>query len=108
VHLGDQSVTGADQSVDWRALSCSLNLDLDVLLERVWLLVACEADSGVLEELMADRVPQSVVFPIDRHGPLVMLSGVLFILETPRKISKRNSLTFGCSCKERYLSFNYN
>ena len=39
--------------------------DLDVLFERVRLFVACESYSVVLQQLVSDGIPESVVFVLD-------------------------------------------
>lgn len=67
-------------------------LDLDVLLERVGLLVADEFDPGVLEDGVSDDVAERVVFVLDGQRALVPLSGVVCV-EVPVKV--KSKLTSG-------------
>ena len=80
-------------------------LDLDVLLQGMRLLVASEADSRILKQLVPQGVTKSVILGIDGHGTLVTLPRILFVLDAPiTRGWRRDSLTFGCSWKGRSLS----
>ena len=58
-------------------------LNLDVLLQGMRLLVASEADSRVLKQLVPQGVAKSVILSIDGHGTLVTLPRILFVLDAP-------------------------
>ena len=64
----------------WRRnLPISLHLDLDLLFERVRLLVAREADAGVLEQLEAQAVAEGVILILYRHRPLKPLPRIVLV-----------------------------
>jgi hypothetical protein len=69
------------------------HLDLNGLLQRMWLLIAGKANSRVKQELVTDGVPQSVILACHDHGALVSLTTVLLIFDLSRSDKVLNSHT---------------
>ena len=94
VQVRDQVTARVLDGLRWLLVLCGLALNLNAVLEGVWLAIASELDGLVSEQLEAHDVTQGVVFVDDAHNRHVYLLLVDRHLLRLRLVYKHGSLSF--------------
>ena len=79
-----EHVAALENGVGRRDFTVGLHLDLDLLLQGVWLFVAGESDLAVLEQLMSEHVAQRVVLALDQGSTGEALLLVILVDDADR------------------------